>query len=263
MLDTLSGEGKIMAANASENTKTVKVEVDGEKITGTLHSAGDDSNACVISCHGMLASKDSPKYVLLGHELVKKGISSIRFDFRGCGESGGLLERSHITNRLADLDAVVEYATNDLGFKILGLFGSSMGGFVSFIKAGNDPRVKSLVSLSSPYSMSELFYAKDLIDEQYEIDGIVFGSEFLQDIKANGTLSKENLAALKCPTLIFHGTADILVPTEHARRLFDSLATEKMLKIIPGGDHIFSHPQHLHQIIIESISWFEKYLNNP
>ena len=235
------------------------IEVASEKIEAVYHG-NDDARACVISCHGMLASKDSPKYIYLADELVKHGLASIRFDFRGCGASEGSLIKSHITNRLKDLNAIMNHARSELGFEKFGLFGSSMGGFISYLKAGIDLRVGAMVTLASPYSMSELFFAKDIIDERYEIDGVVFGSEFLRDVKVYGTLAQETIAKLSCPTLIFHGTADLLVPLEHAKRLFETLTTEKMLTIIPGGDHIFSNPAHLTQIISDSTNWFEKYL---
>lgn len=241
-------------------TEKIEVKVGQERIIGIYHPGNEGQNVCVITCHGLLASKDGPKYHLLARELNTHGYSCVRFDFRGCGESEGNLKKSHITNRLEDLEAVVDYVIQELGYKRIGLFGSSMGGYVSFLKASSDQRIKALVSLASPFSMAELFNARSLDDESYEVDGIAFGGEFLSDVRANGTLKKNALGDLKCPTLIFHGTLDLLVPVEHARRLFESLNTEKMLEIIPGGDHIFSNPLHLTQIISASSEWFQKYL---
>ena len=238
----------------------VFIDVEGEKIVGVLHKGDDNLDACVISCHGLLASKDSVKYITLAEKLNKIGISSFRFDFRGCGESDGKLIDSHISNRTKDLKAVIEYVTDELGFKSLGLFGSSMGGFVSFIQASIDSRIKAFVSLSSPYSMAELFEAHGFNNDYYVIDGVVFGSEFIKDIKRNGDLTPEILGKIQCPVYIFHGSFDFLVPTEHANRLFENITAEKKLKIINGGDHIFSHPYHLVEIIETSKKWYEKYL---
>ena len=241
-------------------TERIVVSVGSEKIIGVFHKSSKGSDACVISCHGLLASKDGPKYLLLADELNKKGYANIRFDFRGCGESGGHLANSNISARLKDLEAVVEYAAQNLGINSFGLFGSSMGGFVSYLKASSDTRINALVSLSAPISMAELFNARNFQSNSYEIDGVVFGSEFLSDVKTRGTLDDELLGAISCPTLIFHGTFDGLVPISHARRLYEKLKSEKMLEIIPGGDHIFSHPMHLFQIVKTSSEWFQKHL---
>ena len=255
----------------------IEIKVGQEKIIGVLHqvddtdldtgaiasinlSAGACACKCVISCHGLLASKDSIKYIMLAEELNKLGISSLRFDFRGCGESDGRLTDSHISNRSEDLNAVVEHAINELGFSDLGLFGSSMGGYLSFLEASHDTQVKALVSLSSPYSMVELFNARGIERSRYEIDGVVFDGKFISDVRTHGVLGDEILNNIKCPVLIIHGDIDWLVPANHARRLFAAINTEKKLVIVRGGDHIFSFPNHLTQVIKMSLDWFGKYL---
>ncbi len=240
--------------------KRIQIDIDSEKIAAVLHNEQNDEDACVITCHGLLASKDSPKYILLADKLSKIGLSVLRFDFRGCGESEGRLEYSYISNRLKDLKAVVDYASKDLGIKRIGLFGSSMGGFVSYLMVSRNQLVKTLISLASPISMAELFDAVHLNDGKYEIDGILFGKPFISDIKQNGTLSNETLEKIKCPVYIFHGDWDGLVPVGHAYRIFDRIKSEKKLRIINGGDHIFSNPTHLTEIIENSSFWFQKYL---
>ena len=67
------------------------VRVGGHVLALVLHlPAGDGSSPCVVACHGLSASKDSDKYLLLGAEVPRAGIALARFDFRGCGESTGI-----------------------------------------------------------------------------------------------------------------------------------------------------------------------------
>jgi pimeloyl-ACP methyl ester carboxylesterase len=236
------------------------VSIGKEKLIGIFEKGNNSPDACVITCHGLLASKDGPKYILLATELQKIGISSFRFDFRGCGESEGRLSNSNITNRKRDLEAVIAYVTRKLGYKKIGLFGSSMGGFISFLLAASEPRVKALVSLATPFSMTELFEVRERNGGFYEIDGILFNNEFISDVRAHGTLPKDLLSQILCPTLLFHGTFDLLVPLSHAHKLFENLTSKKELQVIDGGDHIFSYPMHLGQIIQSSTEWFGRYL---
>ena len=59
------------------------VAVGAADVAGVLHLPDELPSACVIACHGMGASKDSDKYLLLGRELPSAGLALARFDFRG------------------------------------------------------------------------------------------------------------------------------------------------------------------------------------
>ena len=54
----------------------------------------------MIASHGLLASKDSEKYIALGERLSKEGIAMLRFDFRGIGESEGRIEDDTVSRRI-------------------------------------------------------------------------------------------------------------------------------------------------------------------
>ena len=60
------------------------VTVGAADIAGVLHiperGPGAGPSPCVIACHGMGASKDSDKYLLLGRELPAAGLAVARFD---------------------------------------------------------------------------------------------------------------------------------------------------------------------------------------
>ncbi|HEV8532691.1 MAG TPA: hypothetical protein VGT00_14820, partial [Methylomirabilota bacterium] len=64
--------------------------IDGASVVGVLHLPRRQPAPCVVACHGMGASKDSDKYLLLGQDFPEAGLALARFDFRGSGESGGL-----------------------------------------------------------------------------------------------------------------------------------------------------------------------------
>src|SRR5215216_6132345 len=85
------------------------VEVVGGRVCLVLHlPEGDAPVPCVVACHGLSASKESDKYLMLGAELPAAGYALARFDFRGCGESSGREEDTTIATRIEDADAVLK-----------------------------------------------------------------------------------------------------------------------------------------------------------
>ena len=109
------------------------VTLPGARLALVLHvPEGRRRVPCVVACHGLGASKDSDKYLLLGAELPAAGLALARFDFRGCGESSGDEEDTTIATRVEDLEAVMKF----LAFHRrldgrFGLLGSSLGGYVA------------------------------------------------------------------------------------------------------------------------------------
>jgi len=126
------------------------VTVGGADVVGVLHAPESRPSPCVVACHGMGASKDSDKYLLLGRELPAAGLALARFDFRGSGESGGSHREATIESRVADLEAVLDHLAKcpELDGRF-GLLGSSLGGFVAVQVASKHPgRVSRLVLLA-------------------------------------------------------------------------------------------------------------------
>jgi len=50
------------------------------------------------------------------------------------------------------------------------------------------------------------------------------------------------------------------VPLEHARRLYEAAPEPKRLEIVEGADHVFSHRDHLSNVIELGLGWFKTYL---
>ena len=54
----------------------------------------------MICCHGMLATKDGLKHQELADSLAERGLTTLRFDFAGRGESDGDVFDLTYTTRL-------------------------------------------------------------------------------------------------------------------------------------------------------------------
>jgi dipeptidyl aminopeptidase/acylaminoacyl peptidase len=233
-------------------TERVSFRSQGQRISGILHLPPMAGGPCVIACHGLLASKDSDKYVALGDRMAREGIALLRFDFRGCGESEGRIEESTVSGRIEDLGAALDFVRSYPGLDHrVGLLGSSLGGYVSLIKASRDPEVRAIVTWATP------FHLDDLESKKGEEGIPSLGEGFFSDLRRHRLLP---LLPKVSNCLVIHGEQDELVPVGQAREIFRSLGTPKEIHIIEGADHRLTNESHRQRAIDLSVAWFRKYL---
>jgi len=205
---------------------------------------------CVVACHGLSASKDSDKYLLLAEALPGAGLALARFDFRGCGESSGREEDTTIATRLEDVEAVLAHLDGHprLDGRI-GLLGSSLGGFVALFVAARR-RNTPIVTWNAPSSLTEL--ANDDLRDNRGL-GVPFALEYMSGRYA--------LAPKGVPHhLVVHGEADDVVGLDHGMQLLDQAAEPCDLLVIAGGDHRLTDPAHRAQAVAASRDWLRGFL---
>jgi dipeptidyl aminopeptidase/acylaminoacyl peptidase len=224
---------------------------EGCKISGMLHLPEERNPPCVIASHGLLSSKDSEKYIALGDRISKEGVAMLRFDFRGIGESEGQEEDNTISKKIADLSAAVDFIRSYSGFgNRMGLLGSSLGGFLSLIKASMDEEIKAVVIWATPLHLDDLGSRKE---EDYPLPP----EAFFEDLPKHRLLP---LLPKVSNCLVIHGEKDELVPVEQALGIFGSLGIPKEIHMIGGADHRLTDPAHRQRAIELSVDWFKKYL---
>lgn len=224
----------------------MRVVVDGQKVYGVIHWPKEVPAPLVIGSHGLFSSKESEKFVLLGELFSQGGIAFLRYDHRGCGESEGDIRKTTVSGRLEDLEAVFSFALEH-PFVLkdrIGLLGSSLGGFISVIKASRDPRVKALCLWATPASL------RGEVEEPLD-------PAFYEDARRWDAI--EAIRRVK-NCLILHGTADEVVPFEDAQRLYAAAQDPKELVAFEGGDHRFSDPESRLRAARLSLDWFRRLL---
>ncbi|MGA2316932.1 MAG: alpha/beta fold hydrolase [Thermodesulfobacteriota bacterium] len=225
---------------------------EGKRISGILHLPEKINPSCVIASHGLLSSKDSEKYIALGEQISREGISMLRFDFRGIGESEGGEEDNTVSKKIADLSAAIDFIRSYPGLENrIGLIGSSLGGFLSLIKASEDKEIRTIVIWATPLHLDDLGTKKQ--EEDYPLPP----EAFFED------LPKHRLVPLlhkvsNC--LVIHGEEDELVPLDQALGIFYNLSVPKEIHVIGGADHRLTDPAHRQRAIELSVDWFKKYL---
>jgi len=205
-----------------------KLEANINGIKAVVHYV---SNKFIVCCHGLYSNKDSKKYVELAELANKEGLSCVRFDFRGCGESEGSFEKSTLTKRLKDLEEVINFIKSKYDAKIA-LFGSSFGGMVSILYASKNGNC--LVAMATPYKIEgkeSRFVDADVID------------------------TIKNCSKI----LIMHGLKDELVSKEQAKILY-SYAKEPKEILLFNTDHSFSDEKIRRKALSKAISWIKKFI---
>jgi len=225
---------------------------EGQKISGILHLPDEVNPPCVIASHGLLSSKESEKYVVLGERLSAQGMAMLRFDFRGIGESEGRLADDTVSRRVVDLAAAVGFVRSypGMGHRI-GLLGSSLGGYVSLIVASMEKEMRAVVVWATPFHLDDLGSKEQ--GEEYPLPGQVF----FEDLPRHRLLP---LLPRVMNCLVIHGDRDELVPVDQAWEIFHALGTPKEIHVIEDADHRLINPSHRRRAIDLSVDWFRKYL---
>jgi len=220
------------------------------QVAGVLHLPDDRPSPCVVACHGMGASKDSDKYLLLGRELPASGLALARFDFRGSGESTGLARDATIATRVEDLEAVLDHLAvqPELDGRY-GLLGSSLGGFVALWAASRAAPDAPLpvVTWNAPAALRELAHA----------DPGEAGAALVAEVRL-GTRAEAPAGVAR--VLVVQADRDEVVPPAHGRALFDRARDPKRLHVIAGADHRLSDADHRREALEVSRRWLLAHL---
>jgi dipeptidyl aminopeptidase/acylaminoacyl peptidase len=178
-------------------------------------------------------------------------MAMLRFDFRGIGESEGQEEDNTISKKVADLNAGIDFIRTypGLGNRI-GLIGSSLGGFLSLMRASMDKEIKAVVIWATPLHLDDLGSRKE---EDYPLPPEVFFEDLLKHRLLPLLPKVSNCLAI-------HGEKDELVPLDQALGIFYNLNVPKEIHVIGGADHRLTDPAHRRRAIELSVDWFKKYL---
>ena len=122
---------------------------DGITLAGTLHlPAGAERLPAFIVLHGFAGSKDNSHAEMMARLLVGWGYAALRFDFRGCGKSGG--ERGYILchDQVADAKNALTWLSTHprIDPRRIAVIGHSFGAAVACYAGSIDQRFAAVIS---------------------------------------------------------------------------------------------------------------------
>ncbi len=239
-----------------------QIQVNGRNIIGDLFKHGNTSTA-VLLLHGFLASKESNYVIAEG--LNDINMDALAIDFNGHGMSEGDFSEFTVSKAIQDCKAAINFL-RESGYKKIGLFGYSIGGFVALnsMKSGRLP-VKAMV-LGSPLSDFKGVFSHADLNLWKKTDMLRAGNLCL-NIKLNYAFYKdgclhngyESYSSITKPTLIVHGSADDVVPISQSEKLVNSLPNAYLLRINGAMHNIFSQ-QFKDESLEAMLKWFSSNL---
>lgn len=242
----------------------------GQQIVGMLHLP--DGRAKVpgaLLLHGFTGHKAEihRMFVKLARKLAAHGIGSLRFDFRGCGDSAGEFEEMTLRTKLCDAGVALKFLARQkrVNTKRIAVIGLSLGGAVAAHLAGREKsQIKSLVLISpvaegagildefaTPEAVASLAQT-GITDYAGNLVGVQFIRQFA-DMKPLREVVK-----CQCPVLLIHGEKDEMVPVEHSEMYERALHNAKRIvkrTVIAGADHTFNRSLWEQRVLTETVDW--------
>jgi putative redox protein len=232
----------------------------GNVLVGDLHRPGDAVSPALVLCHGMESTRGGTKQTAIVERFVPRGWTVLRFDFSFVGDSGGRFEDLTISGEVDDalgaLDFLAEYSPSRCV-----LVGSSLGGAVALLAAAQAPERIDAVATIAAVADTALFTRglseRDLARWRSEgkrrwRDGYMRVG-FLDDLLRLDILAA--VRSIRKPLLVMHGTADDVVPFDHAERIAAAAGGEVRLEAFPGVGHRFEEPRSLERLLATLEEW--------
>lgn len=215
-----------------QGTEVSATAEDGNTVPGTYFDMGSDK--CVILVHG--AGGDRVSTYPLAEGYLERGYDVIAIDQRGCGENASD-EVTFGINEMLDVEAMVEYAREDLGNSEVIVHGQSMGAQTTALYASNvtpgTAGAADAVICDSPVPGMELilkemfgdgdvnsFTANYLTGTSKIYMGLVNGIDY-DDGDTIAAVANDNI-----PTLIICSDRDEVCLPDQVEQVYDNIACE-------------------------------------
>ena len=236
----------------------LKTKGNGYNLSGTIIKPdGDEKIPGVVFYHGMI-SQSKPRHLERALELSKKGIGSLVFDLRGCGESDGKLGTLSLKDFLDDSLLAFDFLVSQdfVDKNRVGICGHSFGGGNAALVA-EKRNVKSMV-LQAPAVYEDDWFERefhwnektDQARKKYRYSDNPLGNKYIRAMEKykGGLLVVGCELDDTCPPKIINGYY------EHAG------SKNKKIEWIKGADHSLRNEKHNEEYTKMMIDWFKKTL---
>lgn len=220
----------------------------------------------IIMVHGFPGHKtgNNDLYGDLEFMLVEKGFNTLRFDFRGCGESTGKQEDFSLSSALDDFRNILQW-TKGKKYKRLIYIGEGLGAALAVMNVELNVQAMiflwPLLDLKNFYesNFAALEMGAEAIKKSYvEFEGHKYGFGLLQELKQASLANK--FKDVYMPTLIMHGARDESIPVSHLDVARDHSNARRMeITVFHDGEHGLQKLNHRKMMFHHITQFIEKY----
>ena len=261
----------------------------GQVLRGMIQSPGDNTKAVIILVHGL--GEHIQRYIYWADLFKKEGIGFAGVDLPGHGRSEG--RRGNIKNYFL-LGDMIDILLNSCKKTFPGIpvyiYGHSLGGgIVLDYLLRRNPKINGAI-ITSPWLHLSFepakvkfiiaFVMKNLLPglirpsglnvshishdeavvEKYKTDPLVHGKisvGLFHGAMAAAAYSLKHASALKVPTLMLHGSDDLVCSPEGSRE-FAGKTSLAYLKIWDGGYHELHNEPFKNEVFAYIINWMNR-----
>ncbi len=187
------------------------------------------------------------------------GFAHLRFDYSGCGESGGKFEDGTLAIWRDDAQQIIDaVATGSII-----LVGSSMGGWLALLLAeALQDRVVGLIGIAAAPDFTDWGFTADEKatlaqsgrlerPSAYDDSAMVTSRDFWESGQSLRMLTRE--IDMKCPVRLLQGQRDDAVPWRTALTIARQLCSDDVqVTLVKDGDHRLSRDQDI-ALLIETL----------
>lgn len=209
----------------------------------------------IIWLHGFGSSKDSPKIQTFAEMISSLDIGLVAFNYPGHGFSKAGKDDFTLENCLSDFNTVEEYIRKKYENIPIGLFGTSLGGYLILLKINQleNPDYFSVILRCPALKMDECFKNNLLKDplKEFRKNGYIYTGfskkirvpyKFYDSLLKNKIFDNYNK---EYPMLIVHGTKDKIAPYIDCVKFMKSKNKKIILEKIEGADHRMNEPGNI------------------
>lgn len=225
---------------------------DNIKLCALFSNLSDDK--VVLLCHGIRGDKDERgSFVTLAEKIQEEGYSTIRFDFRGHGESTGIDYEMTISKEIEDLESVIQFL-KDNGYKEIIILGASFGAsIVSLVDYSKFYEVKALIFWYGALDNYEVLRTDKFLSEKNKKIAVKngfyashnkagklfrFGIPLFEEI--DKYKPKDKIQINNLPKLFVHGLIDETISYKVSVDVHNKCTNSK-LELIENGNHTFDN----------------------